>query len=578
MTSLKALIDGKLSIIRLTSLLLLLASPGLLSADEAARPNIIVIITDDMGFSDIGPYGGEIQTPNLDKLAAGGLKFSQFYNCAKCEPSRAALLTGHHWWSKNPNVAVRKDSPNVGEVLRAGGYRNMMVGKWHADGHPFQRGFDRHFGFMGGGTDFFLGDESFTLDGQPWPVPKKNFYVTTALTDHAVKFIREERTAHSDQPFFLYLAYNAPHAPLQAPAEQVAKYRGKYLKGWDVIRRERFEKQKSLGLAGPGWQLTERPATVPAWDSLSEQERDFQDLRMATYAAMVDCVDQGVGRVMQTLEELQIRDNTLVLFLNDNGASPNDRVRRGAFGMPGTTWNTGVAWANVSNTPFRFYKRTQHGGGVTTPCIAHWPAAIAPRKEFQDQPCHVTDLIPTFIELAGTRYPADFGGKEHPPLPGQSLAPILKTHASLPPRTLHFSLFNNMAVIHGGWKAVTAYSQPWQLYDLTNDRTETHDLAAKHPEKLQELLALRRTLNEQPDVAFRLQAGEREPEHAPIFKADGKQGPGAREDVPDEAFALLLAKAHAQGRQLNEAELAELRRQAATAKPPASKKKKAKSQ
>ncbi|MCX6856075.1 MAG: sulfatase-like hydrolase/transferase [Verrucomicrobia bacterium] len=420
------------------------------------------------------------------------MKFSQFYNCGKCEPSRAALVTGHQWWTHNENVAIRKDSPNFGEVIRTAGYRTMMVGKWHCDGVPFERGFDRHFGFMGGGTDFFNGDKSFTLDGKLWPVPKKDFYVTTALTDHAVKFIRDEKQAHPEQPFFMYLAYNAPHAPIQAPAAEVAKYRGKYLKGWDVLRRERFEKQKSLGLAGAGWNAPERPANLPAWDSLDEKAKDFEDLRMATFAAMVDCVDQGVGRVMQTLDELKLRDDTLVIFLNDNGASPNDRVRRGEFGTPGTTWNVGLGWAHLSSTPFKYYKRTQHSGGVTTPFIAHWPAAIKPRAAFEDQPCQVADLLPTLIDVAGGSYPADFGGKQQPPLPGRSFAPILTRGETLPPRTLHFALFNNLALIHDGWKIVTAYSQPWQLYDLKNDRTETLDLAHERPEKLAELLALQK--------------------------------------------------------------------------------------
>ncbi len=349
------------------------------------------------------------QSPNIDRLAAGGVKFSQFYNCGKCEPSRAALV-------------------------------------------PFERGFHRHFGFLGGGTDYFRGDGSFTLDGKPWPVPAQGFYVTTALTDHAVQFMREEQAANPGKPFFLYLAYNAPHSSLQAPADVVVKNRGKYRKGWDVIQRERFEKQKALGLAGPGWSFPERPASLPAWDSLDEKNRDFEDLRMATYAAMVDCVDQGVGRVMQTLDELKILDNTLVIFFNDNGASPNDRARRGAFGTPDSNWNVGLGWTHASNTPFKFYKRSQHSGGVTTPFIAHWPAAIKPRAAFEDQPCHVIDLLPTLIEIGEGKYPADFGGKQHPPLPGRSFAPILTRGESLAPRTLHFAPFNNLALIHDGWK------------------------------------------------------------------------------------------------------------------------------
>ena len=545
-------------------------------AVAAGRPNIIVIITDDMGFSDIGPYGGEIATPNLDKLAAGGVKFSQFYNCAKCEPSRAALLTGQQFWTKNPNVAVRKESPNVGELLRAAGYRNLMVGKWHVADNPFERGFDRHFGFMGGGTDFFLCDDSFTLDGKPWPVPKKDFYVTTALTEQAVRFIREEKQAHPEKPFFLYLAYNAPHAPIQAPAEMVAKYRGKYLKGWDVLRRERFEKQQALGLAGTGWSLSERPANLPAWDSLDAKSKDFEDLRMATYAAMVGCVDQGVGAVMSTLDELKLRENTLVIFLNDNGASPNDRVRRGEFGTPGTNWNIGLGWAVASTTPFKFYKRSQHSGGITTPFIAHWPAGITPRQKYEDQPCHLIDVIPTLLEVAGGTYPTDFGGKQHPPLPGRSFLPILTKAETLPARTLHFSLFNNLALIHGGWKIATSYGQPWQLYDLANDRTETRDLAAERPEKLAELLALQKTFSARPDVALRLSAGEPEPEYAPPFRPDGTKGPGSNEDVADAALTFLLTKERAAGRQLSDEEIASIKAQAAKTPNAGEKKKKKK--
>ena len=531
-----------------------LLSSQTIAADK--RPNIVIIMTDDMGFSDIGCYGGEIQTPYIDSLARQGLKCSQFYNCGKCEPTRAALITGHHFWTHNQNVAIRKDSPNFGEVVQASGYRTMMVGKWHAADIPFERGFHRHFGFMGGGTDSFLGDKSFTLDGKPWPVPQEGFYATTALTKYADQFIREEHEKHSDKPFFLYLAYNAPHSPIVAPADQVAKYRGKYLKGWDVIRKERFEKQQAIGLAGAGWHLPERPKNIPAWDTLDAKSKDFEDLRMATYAAMVDCVDQGVGRIMQTLDELKLNDNTLVMFLNDNGASPNDRVRRGEFGTAGTTWNTGVAWANVSNTPMKFYKRTQHSGGVSTPFIARWPAAIKPRAEFSDQPLHVTDILPTMMDVAGIEYPRSFGGKEHPALPGRSFASILKNNDAMPPRTLYFSLFNNMAVVDGGWRMVTAYDQPWQLYDLTKDRTEIYDLASSNPQRLQEMLALQKAYQERPDVRLRLNSGEREPEYAPIYKADGTIGPGAKENVSNSDASLESAKKRSQGIQLRESEYA----------------------
>ena len=533
------------------------------------RPNIILIITDDMGFSDIGCYGGEISTPNIDKLAAGGMKFSQFYNCGKCEPSRAALVSGHQWWTYNPEVAIRKDSPNFGEVIQKADYRTMMVGKWHCDGVPFERGFDRHFGFMGGGTDFFLGDDSFTLDGKPWPVPKDDFYVTTELSRYAVQFIDEEKAAHPDQPFFLYLAYNAPHSPIQAPAKEVAKYRGNYTKGWDVIRKERFKRQKELGLAGPGWHLPKRPETIPAWDSLDAQSQDFEDLRMATYAAMVDCVDQGIGDIMAKLDELGITDDTLVIFMNDNGASPNDRVRRGEFGTAGVTWNVGLPWAHASNTPFKYYKRTQHSGGVTTPFIAHWPAAIEPRREFVDQPCHITDLLPTFIEVSGGRYPEDFNGKNHPPLPGRSIAPILIEGKTLPARTLHFALFNNMAVVKDGWRMVTAYNEPWQLYHLKKDRTETKDLAKKRPKKLAEMLAIQKAFFERDDVRLRPGPGEREPQYAPVYREDGRIGPGSNEKPEDPTLTLRLAKERSAGRQLTEEDIERIKVELAEKKVPA---------
>lgn len=542
----------------LVGCLVLLAGTGW--AADPTKPNIIVIMTDDMGFSDIGCYGGEIQTPNLDRLAVSGMKFSQFYNCSKCEPSRAALVTGHQWYDYDAKVDVRKETPTFGEVVRAAGYRTMMVGKWHCAGSPFTRGFDRHFGFMGGGTDYFQGDKTFTLDGKPWPVPTQGFYATSILSTHAVQFIRDERQAHPNKPFFLYVGFNAPHAPLQALPEDVAKYRGKYLKGWDVIRQERYAKQQALGLAGLGWRFPERPATIPAWDTLSDQEKAFEDLRMATYAAMVDRVDYGVGAIVKTLEELTIRDNTLIVFLNDNGASPNDRGRKGGLGMPGSKWNVGLAWAQVSNTPFKFYKRTQNSGGVTTPCIANWPAVIKPQPVYNDQPCHIADILPTLIELAGGNYPQHFGGKRLPPLPGRSFASILTNNAVLPPRTIYFSLFSNMAVVDNGWRLVTAYGQPWQLFDLTHDRTETTDVARTNPEQFQRMLALQKAFSVRDDVRQRLLAGEREPSYARIYREDGTIGPGANEDLVNPALNLALVKEMAKGLQPSPEEIEVLRR------------------
>ncbi len=235
---------------------------------------------------------------------------------------------------------------------------------------------------------------------------------------------------------------------------------------------------------------------------------------------------------------------------NDNGAGPNDRVRRGSFGEPVTTWNVGVGWAHASNTPLKYYKRTQHSGGVTTPFIASWPEGIKAKTEFIDQPLHITDILPTLMELTGSEYPQTFGGKRQPPLPGRSFAKVLTDGELLPPKTLYFSLFNNMAIVDGGWRMVTAYDQPWQLYDLTNDRTETRDLAQANPGRLQEMLALQKAYSQRPDARLRLKGGEREPEYAPIYKADGKIGPGANENIPDEKGAMARVNERAQGIQL----------------------------
>ncbi len=262
-----------------------------------------------------------------------------------------------------------------------------------------------------------------------------------------------------------------------------------------------------------------------------------------------------MGQLTRTLEELGITDNTLVIFMNDIGASPNDRVRRGEFGAPVTTWNVGVGWAQASNTPLKYYKRTQHSGGVTTPFIAKWPKGIEKKAEFIDQPLHITDVLPTLMDLTGVEYPSNFGGKQHPPLPGRSFAKVLTEGETLSPKTLYFSLFNNMAIVDNGWRLVTAYDQPWQLFDLTNDRTEIRDLAAEQPVRLQEMLELQQKFEQRSDVRLRIKGGEREPEYAPIYKSDGKIGPGARESVPDENASMTRAKRRASGQQVESLDL-----------------------
>ena len=517
-----------------------------LSALANEKPNIIMIITDDMGYSDLGCYGGEIKTPNIDRLADQGVKFSQFYNCGKCEPTRGTIVSGHYWHTSYEGIHIRKDTPSFGEVVKSAGYRTMMVGKWHAHGSPFERGFDRHFGFMEGGTNFFKGDETFTLDGKPWKVPEKDFYVTTALSEYAIKFIKEENKSHPEKPFFMYVAYNAPHSPIQALPQDVAKYRGKYKKGWDKLRKERYERQQKIGLAGDHWNLPERPSGIPAWDTLDEKSKDFEDLRMATYAGMIDCVDRGVGDILKTLNELKISDNTLVIFTNDNGASPNDRVRGGKFGSSEARWNVGLAWANLSNTPFQHYKRTQSAGGVTTPFIVRWPEKIKPKKEFIDQSCHFIDLLPTFMDLSGAKYPENYKGNKMPPLPGRSIRPIMTENKQLASRPLFFQLYNYLAVVDNNWKIRTTYGEDWRLYDLSKDRTETNDLSKTNPEKFKYMLALQKQNFESSNVKMKLKAGESEPKYTPIFDGD-KIGKPERKGLKDAAYQNWLVKERAKG-------------------------------
>lgn len=495
------------------------------------RPNVILIITDDMGYSDIGCYGGEIQTPALDQLASSGIKFSQFYNGGKCEPSRAIITTGHYYHTTR-NQLWKDNLPSFGDVMSQAGYRTMMVGKWHAKGKPWERGFHRTFGHMSGATDFYVGDKSFQLDGNTWEVPKTGFYNTDANTDFAIKFIKEEKGKHPDKPFFMYLGYNAPHSPIQAPREDVEKYIGKYRKGWDATRKERFERQKQMGLMKEGWKITPRPENIHAWNLLSDKEKDFEDLRMATYAAMIDRVDQGIAKIIRQLEEMNIRDNTLIMFVNDNGGSPYDRVRGGGrpFNSPGSHWNVGLGWANCSNTPFKYYKRTQHNGGNMTPFIASWPGVIDARKGYFDESSHLMDIMPTLIDVARTEYPTTFKGLKTPELPGKSLVPFFKNEKRALHDTLYFSLFRNHAVLLDNWKLVTAYDQPWALYDLDADRTETTDLFSENPEKAKELLTVWNNLKARQGKFIDNRAqGEAEPKRAFVYDDGGNLLPPQKE-------------------------------------------------
>ena len=459
---------GMTNLQRASALALLLIAT---TSPAAERPNMVMILADDLGYSDLGCYGGEIETPNLDALAARGVRMRQFYNGSKCEPTRTDLLSGqyHH----TVGMGIRR-GPTIGHVAQAAGYRAMAVGKWHMQGNPVDRGFDRYFGHLSGAADFFKGNDSFRLDAKPYKIPK-DFYATTAFGKRAVRFIDQ---AHKiGDPFFLYLAFNAPHAPLQAPREDIERYRGKFDAGWDKLREERWRRLQDKGIVDAGWQLPPRPDTIPPWDSLGPEEQKFESLRMAIYAAMVYRMDQEIGRVMRRLDKLGLTDNTLVVFMSDNGASPYCRARHGQLGFGGSMWETGIGWAWLSNTPFRYYKRNMHQGGACTAAIMAGAGVPMPPGTIDDTPRHVTDIMATLVDLSGGAYLSEFEGESFPTPPGRSL---LIDPASVDPsnkRTIYSQLFDHRTIISGGYKLVSDHNQPWELYDMTADRTEMNNLA-----------------------------------------------------------------------------------------------------
>lgn len=466
-----------------------LAIPGTLRADE--RPNVVLILVDDMGFSDLGCYGGEIDTPHLDRLADGGLRFSEFYNCAKCETTRATLMSGRY----HPEVGVGKLSNcvTVAEAMREAGYTTLMTGKWHLGSSPVQRGFDRYFGHLSGACNFFTGDNSFRLDDEPFDVPKEGFYTTDANTDYAIEFLEE---SDRGKPFFLYIAYNAPHYPLHVPRQEFEKYRGKYLIGWDELRSRRYRRILELGLLEREYPLAPRPDDVPAWDSLTDEEKDVQDLMMAAYAGMIDRVDQSVGRLVEKLKSLGVFENTLILFLSDNGACPFQRTKKETLEKrllpwdPASYWTYDKGWAHACNTPFREYKRNQHEGGISTPLVAHWPRGIAEPGRITHQPGHLVDIMATCIDLARFEYPETYRGEPVGPPRGRSLVPILAGKQRTPPDRLFFTFYGtHNALRSGDWKLVNKDRGPWELYNVTQDRTELDDRAELEPDRLSEMKA-----------------------------------------------------------------------------------------
>ena len=456
-------------------------------APAAERPNIVLIMADDLGFADLGCYGSEIQTPQLDAMAADGLRFTQFYNTAKCHSSRVSLLTGLYCNQAGGRQLSR--GATIAEVLGGAGYFTAMVGKWHLARQPTDYGFMRYWGHLSGATNFFVGDNSFRLNGEPWEVPAtlngRPFYTTHAVTDFALQFLDEAATAK--QPFLLYVAYNAPHYPLQAPESAVRQYDGHYDRGWDQMRRERHRRQIASGLLPALWTLSPRPAHIPAWDGLSEADRAWEADRMEVYAAMVDVLDQNVGRLVGRLREQNLLENALLLSCSDNGACPFERTR-GRYKKPWDAtsyWTYDASWAHVGNTPFRLYKQNQHEGGISSPLIVHWPRGLKTRPGMiTRQPGHLIDLMATLVDLTGASYPARIENRRIEPLQGRSLRPIFDGAMRREHEALYFHFGGDRALRQGPWKLVSAKRGRWELYHVERDRTELHDLSGEQPRRV----------------------------------------------------------------------------------------------
>ncbi len=491
------------------------------------KPNVILILVDDMGFADLGIMGSEIKTPNIDKLAQEGLLLSSMYNCARCCPTRAALLTG--LYPHNAGIGhmganlgtpsyqgyLRNDAATIAELMRANGYRTLMSGKWHVGGDfwarlvdtwrvgdvdrptPRQRGFDKFYGIIDGVTHFFSPHYVMEDDSRA-DVSPTDFYFTDAITDKAIGMI--ENSVADDKPFFLYLAHAAPHWPLHAHEDDIAKYDGTYQAGWDSLRNNRHEEMLSRGVLQHKWNLSPRDEAAPAWKDTKNQ--DWEASRMAVYAAMVDRMDQSIGRVIDTLKKLNIDDNTLILFLSDNGGCAEFMAEDGwAKFMPDvhndgrkiemgnrpalrpggalTYMSYDLPWANVSNAPFRLFKHWVHEGGISTPMIMHWPDRIK-KPNIIHTPAHVIDILPTILAAAGLSYPAEFGGAPIQKPDGESLMPLIEGKDWSREQPLYFEHEGNCAIRHGNFKLVRKFKEPWELYDMDKDRTELNNLMGRN--------------------------------------------------------------------------------------------------
>ena len=502
---------------------------GKLAAAE--KPNILFIVADDLGFSDIGCYGGEIKTPNLDRLAADGLRFTQSYNTARCWSSRAAILTGYYPQAvRRDKISDMKLPPGVGVAGTGGvrprwaqllpvylkplGYRSYHSGKWHVDGRPLDNGFDHSYE-SGNGQGFFSAkghsEDNVALPAGP---VDGTYYSTVAIADYAIKHLKEHAEKHAAQPFFEYLAFHCPHFPIHALPDDIAIYKNTYQPGWDAIRAERLARLKKLGIfqgelspldpvTEPGWNLSEEAlhkrvgenevAHAVPWATLTPGQKDFQAAKMSVHAAMIHRMDIEIGRVLAQIKTMGALENTIVVFVSDNGASAEQMIRglghdpAAPMGSAYTYLGIGPGWSSAANTPFRLHKSWTHEGGISTPLIVSWPAGIQARGELRTDPCHLIDLTPTILELSGGTVPKTVAELAVPPLHGKSLVPDFTHDGAVKRDYLWWNHEVHRAIRIGDWKLVANQSTPWELYDMSKDRSEVHNLAADQPDKVKEL-------------------------------------------------------------------------------------------
>jgi arylsulfatase A-like enzyme len=487
------------------------------STKISKKPNILLILVDDMGWSDIGCFGGEVNTPNLNRLAKNGIRFTQFHNTAKCFPSRACLLTGLYAQQSKMNKSPGsfQNCITLGEMLRTVGYRTLWTGKHHGVDNPVTMGFDRYFGLRDGCCNYFnpgiqregegvpahktkFAPRTWCIDDkvyEPYTPKEKDFYTTDYFTKHALQYLDEYK--EDGKPFFLYMAFTAPHDPLMAWPEDIKKYKGKFMAGYGSYRKARYQRQLDMGLLDGRYPLSE--PTYADWEALSDEEKDKEDSRMAVYAAMIDRVDLNIGKLLDKIKERGELDNTLVLFASDNGCAGssegnfsgyNPTANQGEFGSMTRWTKIGHSWSNVSNTPYRLHKVDTHKGGSCTPLIAYWPNGIKGENRICHEPGHFIDIMPTLVEITGANYPTEFKNQQVVPMQGRSLVPVFQEKQLADRGALYWQYSRGKGVRFEKWRLVSDNNGPWNLYDMTVDKTETKNLIDEFPEIAKKLEAM----------------------------------------------------------------------------------------